>query len=85
MGCAGHPFVQTPSLDALAARGTRFDAAYTPSPICVAARASFAAGRPVHQTRKWDNAMPYDGSIPGWGHALQATGVRCESNGQLHY
>ena len=25
MGCAGHHFAQTPNLDALAARGTRFD------------------------------------------------------------
>lgn len=85
MGCAGHPLVQTPNLDALAARGTRFTNAYTPSPICVPARASFATGRYVHQTRLWDNAMPYDGSIPGWGHALQARGVPVESIGKLHY
>lgn len=85
MGCAGHPIVQTPNLDALAARGTRFTDAYTPSPICVPARASFATGRYVHQTRMWDNAMPYDGSIAGWGHALQASGVQVESIGKLHY
>ncbi len=85
MGCAGHPFVQTPNLDRLAARGTRFEGAYTPSPICVPARASFATGRYVHQTRAWDNAMPYTGEIPGWGHALQTKGVPVESIGKLHY
>lgn len=85
MGCAGHPFVQTPHLDALAARGTRFTNAYTPSPICVPARASFATGLYPHQTRLWDNAMPYDGSIRGWGHALQDKGVPVESIGKLHY
>jgi choline-sulfatase len=85
MGCAGHPFVQTPHLDALAARGMRFTDAYTPSPICVPARASFATGQHVHQTRLWDNAMPYDGSIRGWGHALQKGGVPVESIGKLHY
>jgi len=85
MGCAGHQFVRTPNLDALAARGTRFARAYTPSPICVPARASFATGRYVHQTRMWDNALPYDGSIPGWGHALQAAGIPVESIGKLHY
>ena len=58
LGCAGHPFVQTPNLDALAARGMRFTDAYTPSPICVPARASFATSQPVHKTRMWDNAMP---------------------------
>ncbi|MCB1510770.1 MAG: sulfatase-like hydrolase/transferase [Hyphomicrobiaceae bacterium] len=85
MGCAGHPFVKTPNLDRLADRGVRFTDAYTPSPICVPARASFATGRYVHETRLWDNAMPYDGSIPGWGHALQAKGVAVESIGKLHY
>lgn len=85
MGCAEHDFVKTPHLDALAARGTRFTDAYTPCPICVPARASFATGRYVHQTRLWDNAMPYDGSIPGWGHSLQAKGIPVESIGKLHY
>lgn len=85
MGCAGHPFVKTPHLDQLAARGTRFINAYTPSPICVPARAAFATGRYVHQNRLWDNAMPYSGAIPGWGHALQSAGVPVESIGKLHY
>ncbi|MEM6386850.1 MAG: sulfatase-like hydrolase/transferase [Pseudomonadota bacterium] len=85
MRCAGHPFVQTPNLDALAARGTRFTNAYTPSPICVPARASFATGLYPHQTRLWDNAMPYTGAIRGWGHALQDKGVPVESIGKLHY
>ena len=85
MGCAGHPFVKTPNLDALAARGVRFSNAYTPSPICVPARASFATGLPVHKTRLWDNAMPYTGQIRGWGHALQDKGVPVESIGKLHY
>ncbi len=85
MGCAGHPFIQTPNLDQLAARGTRFTNAYTPSPICVPARASFATGRYVNQNRLWDNAMPYTGNIPGWGHALQSKNVAVESIGKLHY
>ena len=85
MGCAGHPFVQTPNLDALAARGMRFTDAYTPSPICVPARASFASGRYVHVNRLWDNAMPYTGQPKGWGHALQRAGVPVDSIGKLHY
>ncbi len=85
LGCAGHSFVQTPYLDALAARGTRFTNAYTPSPICVPARASFATGLYPHQTRLWDNAMPYTGTPRSWGHVLQDKGVRVESIGKLHY
>ena len=85
MGCARHPFVQTPNLDALAARGTRFSNAVTPSPICVPARAAFASGVHVHQTRLWDNAMPYVGEPKGWGHILQDAGMAVESIGKLHY
>jgi choline-sulfatase len=85
LGSADHPMVRTPHLDALAASGTRFTAAYTNSPICVPARAAWATGRYVHETGYWDNAMPYDGAVPGWGHALQAAGVAVESIGKLHY
>ncbi len=45
LGCAGHPLVQTPHLDALAARGTRFTNASCNIPICVPSRASFLTGR----------------------------------------
>ena len=85
LGAAGHPFVRTPNLDALAARGTRYDNAYTPSPICVPARASFATGRHVHELGCWDNAHPYTGQVEGWGHALQRAGCRVLSIGKLHY
>lgn len=85
MGCAGHPLVKTPNLDQLAARGTRFSSAYTNCPICVPARASLATGRYAHQTRFWDNAIAYDGSVPTWGHRLMAHGHRVVSVGKLHY
>jgi len=85
LSCAGHPIVRTPNIDRLAALGTRFTAAYTPCPICVPARASLATGRYVHEIRYWDNAMGYDGRVPGWGARLQAANVRIESIGKLHY
>lgn len=45
MGCAGDGIVQTPTLDALAASGVRFSAAYCQNPICVPSRASLVTGR----------------------------------------
>lgn len=84
-GAYGNEVVQTPNLDRLAASGTVFDAAYTNCPICVPARASFATGRHVHQIGNWDNAFPYDGTPPSWGHRLQQGGHRCDSIGKLHY
>ncbi len=85
MGCAGHALAQTPNLDRLAATGTRFSKAYTNCPICVPARASLATGRYVHQIGNWDNGFPYDGSVAGWGHRLQAAGRRVDSIGKLHF
>ena len=85
MGCAGHPQVKTPNIDALAARGTRFSSAYTNCPICVPARASLATGRYVHDIRFWDNAIAYDGSVPSWGHRVMAKGHQAVSIGKLHY
>ncbi len=85
MGCSGHPFVKTPNLDRLAARGTLFTNAWTPCPVCVPARASLATGRYVHEIGYWDNAIAYEGRVRGWGHRLQETGHRVEAIGKLHY
>ena len=44
LGCAGHPFLQTPHLDALAARGVRFENAFVTTSICAASRATILTG-----------------------------------------
>jgi choline-sulfatase len=85
LGCYGHKMIRTPNLDRLAAGGVRFTDAYTNSPICVPARAALATGRYVHQIRFWDNAIPYDGSVPSWGHRLKAAGHQVVSIGKLHF
>ncbi|MDC0738926.1 sulfatase-like hydrolase/transferase [Cognatishimia sp. SS12] len=85
LGCYGNSVVQTPNLDRLAARGTRFSAAYCNSPICVPARAAIATGRYVHQTGYWDNSRGYEGSVPSWGHRLAREGYSVESVGKLHF
>jgi choline-sulfatase len=85
MGCYGNPIVQTPNLDRLAARGTRFTSCWTPSPVCIPARAAFATGKYIHQIGFWDNADPYDGSVPSWHHRLREAGHRVVSIGKLHF
>jgi choline-sulfatase len=85
LGCAGHPMIETPNLDALARAGTRFTSAYTTCPICVPARAAFAVGQYVHQIGYWDNADGYDGAIPSWHHRLRARGHEVVSIGKLHF
>jgi choline-sulfatase len=51
----------------------------------VPARASFATGRYVHETRCWDNAIAYEGKPAAWGHRLMEQGHHVASIGKLHY
>lgn len=85
VGCHGNQVVQTPNIDALAARGTRFESAYCTSPVCIPARAGFALGRYQHQIGFWDNADPYDGSVPSWHHKLRAREHNVTAIGKLHF
>ena len=85
-GCYGNPVVRTPNLDALAARGTRFDNAYCTTPICVPSRASLATGRYAHTIGSWDNATPYIGTeAASWGRRLTARGHKVTTIGKLHF
>lgn len=45
LGCQGHPWLETPRLDALAAEGVRFTQAYAAAPICSASRAALLTGK----------------------------------------
>lgn len=85
LGAYGNALAHTPHLDGLAARGTVFENAYCNSPICVPSRASLHTGLYPHQIRYWDNAMPYDGRVSSWGHALQRKGKAVSSIGKLHF
>jgi choline-sulfatase len=84
-GCYGHPIVQTPNIDRIAAAGVRFDSAYCTSPLCCPARASMATGRYPHQTGYWDNAIVYDGRVTSWMHRLRDAGHTVVAVGKLHF
>ena len=44
MSCAGNKWLKTPAMDALAARGVRFERAYCGNPVCVPSRFSMMTG-----------------------------------------
>lgn len=84
-GTYGHPLVKTPHMDALAARGTRFDAAYCNSPLCSPSRASFMAGQQVSQIGAYDNAAEFPATIPTFAHYLRRAGYRTCLSGKMHF
>ena len=84
-GCYGDKVARTPHLDRLARNGALFSNAYTNSPVCVPARASFATGRYPHQIGAWDSVSPHDGSVDGWGARLSSAGHEVVSIGKLHF
>ncbi|UQZ86854.1 Choline-sulfatase [Paenibacillus konkukensis] len=85
MGCSGHPLVQTPVLDRLAAEGTRFTNCYTNCPVCTPARASFFTSKYVNELGTWDNATPYDGKVKGISAYLAEHGRELHSFGKLDF
>ncbi|MEM7376221.1 MAG: choline-sulfatase [Pseudomonadota bacterium] len=84
-GTYGHPVVQTPAMSALAARGTRFDAAYCNSPLCAPSRFSFMSGQLVTRIAAYDNASEFPATIPTFAHYLRAMGYRTCLSGKMHF
>ena len=83
-GCYGDSLVDTPHLDALAARGVTLENTYCPSPICVPSRMSMLSGRYPHENAVWTNSHMLDSSIPTFAHAMGAGGYRPVLVGRMH-
>jgi arylsulfatase A len=58
LGCYGHPLIQTPTIDRLAAEGARFTDFYSPSPVCSPARAGLLTARIPSRIGIWDWIPP---------------------------
>ena len=85
LGCAGHPDLQTPHLDALAADGTRYANSFCPYPVCTPSRYSFLTGRHVHQHLGWTNFSTIPPAMPTWPKALRTAGYRTACVGKMHF
>ncbi|MEO0618170.1 MAG: choline-sulfatase [Pseudomonadota bacterium] len=81
----GHPVVKTPHMDAIAARGTRFDAAYCNAPLCAPSRFSFMSGQLVTNIAAYDNASEFPSAVPTFAHYLRMMGYRTCLSGKMHF
>lgn len=84
-GAYGHPVVRTPALDRLAAEGVRFDAAYTPYPLCSPARAALMTGRHASDLGCYDNASILHADEPTIAHHLTNAGYETVLSGKMHF
>ena len=89
----GNSEVSTPTLDALAAAGTRFSQAYTPTPVCSPARACLLTGKTASQVgiHDWlEEAIPEVGERDWLGDTrtlfdyLSAAGYHTGLSGKWH-
>ena len=65
VGAYGSPQVQTPNIDALAARGLRFNRAFPEAMVTIPARRSIFTSRRIFPFRNW-KPNPELGTSPGW-------------------
>jgi N-acetylglucosamine-6-sulfatase len=85
MSCAGHPFVQTPGIDRIAANGVRFTNAFVTTSLCSPSRASFLTGMYVQshgvRTNEGDELDP---KWPTFPRVLRQNGYETAYIGKWH-
>jgi arylsulfatase len=85
LGIAGHPVIQTPTIDAIARNGIRFTNAYTECPICIPARRTLMTGTTTrtHGDRVFNTVgtMP---DLPTVADCFGNAGYQTYAVGKLH-
>ena len=84
LSCSGHPYLQTPNIDALAARGVRFSRAYVQSPVCGSSRMSYYTGRYVDSHGASWNGIPLKVGEMTMGDYLRPLGMQTVLVGKTH-
>ncbi len=84
LGCAGHPYLRTPNIDALARRGVRFPNAFVQSGICGPSRMSFYTGRYVSSHGSTHNRVPLSVGEVTLGWHLRESGRTLALAGKTH-
>lgn len=85
LSCYGAKAPLTPNIDALAARGTRFDRAFVAAPVCGPSRMSFYTGRYTLSHGATWNFVPLPVGERTLGDYLRPAGVRTAVVGKTHH
>ncbi len=84
MNCAGHPFVQTPSMDRLAKEGILFSNAFVTTSLCTPSRASFLTGQYVHTHGIRNNSTVWNNDNATFLELLKSVGYDTAFIGKWH-
>ena len=84
LSCYGHPTLETPHIDGLAAKGVRFDRAYVNAPVCGASRMSYYTGRYCRSHGATWNGFPLRIGEYTLGDHLRELEVRSVLVGKTH-
>jgi arylsulfatase A-like enzyme len=83
-GAYGHPKIQTPRIDRLAAQGMRFDNAFLTCSSCSPSRASLMTGRYPHNTGAHQLHMPLPAEQVTFMELLRDAGYYTAASGKWH-
>ena len=86
LGIAGHPSVQTPTLDELARNGVRLTNHYSENPVCLGARRSIMTGTTprTHGDRVFNPKLPMPEGIPTLAQTFRDAGYQAHGVGKIH-
>jgi arylsulfatase A-like enzyme len=86
LSCTGNPYLKTPNLDRLAARGVRFEKSYCTYPLCSPSRGTLFTSRMPHELGIYGNfdAELSKKGVPTMGELFQAAGYETAYAGKWH-
>ncbi|AKJ64604.1 sulfatase [Kiritimatiella glycovorans] len=90
LGCYGADFARTPNIDRLCSESVKYSHCFSPSPLCVPARASMLTGRNAIRTGVFhnDHWLRPDHArcgMPTWPERLARNGYWTEAIGKMHF